>query len=370
MNQRTRSTGSASLTKLGAMLALASLSAGAAAQSVTVYGVIDTGVHTFTNAGGTGSTMTRMPSLTGSLPSRLGFRGSEDLGNGLKAIFVLEQGFSPDQGTLNQGGRVFGRQAYVGLSGPWGTLSFGRQYSQIFWSMIGDTIGPNIHSVGSLDGYLANARLDNAIAYRGTFNGFTLGATYSLGRDTAGSLPAGGCAGESSTDKRACRDLSLALQYATDGWGLALSGERMNGGAGVGSPLPLSSQTDTRTQLSGFMKFNTVRVGGGYIHRKNEGSPTPTSGHLYAGITYYTGPITLDLQYTQIDFKNSGNDAAGIAARAMYSLSKRTATYVSLGHINNKGAATFTVDGGSLAGSNPAPGVDQTGVMVGLRHSF
>lgn len=354
---------------VGAALLMA-YAAGAHAQSnVTIYGTLDTGVERVTNVGANRDTVTRMPGITGSIPSRLGFRGSEDLGEGLKANFVLEQGISLDQGTLNQGGRVFGRQAYVGISGPWGALSFGRQYSQIFWSFIGDTMGPNIYSMGDLDGYLSNARLDNTIAYRGTFNGFTVGATYSLGRDAVGSVPAGGCAGEGS-DSKACRDVSLALQYATPTWGLALSTERMWGGAGTGSPLPLSSQTDTRTILNGFYKIAGATLGAGYIKRKNEASATPNRNMWWAGVTYPAGAWLLDLQYGRLDLQNSPDDASIIALRAQYLLSKRTSVYATAGRVNNSGASTITVDGGVVAGANPAPGVSQTGTMVGIRHVF
>ncbi|AEK63538.1 Outer membrane porin protein 32 precursor; putative 3-hydroxyphenylpropionic acid porine [Collimonas fungivorans Ter331] len=69
------------------------------------------------NVGAAKQGLVRMPNLTGTTPSRIGFRGIEDLGNGLKGIFMLENGFAPDSGALNQGGRLFGRVSYVGLSG-------------------------------------------------------------------------------------------------------------------------------------------------------------------------------------------------------------------------------------------------------------
>jgi predicted porin len=118
-----------------AITALAGLAVTALAQpapagsSVTIYGLADLGVEHLTNVGAGGSSLTRMPGLTGSLPSRLGFRGSEDLGGGLKAVFTLEMGLALDTGTLNQGGRGFGRQAFVGLAGPWGAVTLGRNYS-------------------------------------------------------------------------------------------------------------------------------------------------------------------------------------------------------------------------------------------------
>ena len=135
-----------------------------AQSSVTLYGIIDTGVEYVTNVGAQKSSSVHMPSLTASLPSLWGLRGKEDLGGGLSAVFVLESGFAPAQGTLNQGGRLFGRQAYVGLAGRWGTLTLGRQYSQIFWAVLtGDTLAPNIFAAADLDPYLTQPRVDNSI---------------------------------------------------------------------------------------------------------------------------------------------------------------------------------------------------------------
>ena len=119
----------------------------ACAQSslVTIYGIIDAAVERVSNVGPAAASISRMPGLTGTFPSRLGFRGTEDLGDGLRAVFVLEQGFSPDTGTLNQGGRMFGRQAFVGLSDSWGTISFGRQYTMLYmWVLDADILGPNL----------------------------------------------------------------------------------------------------------------------------------------------------------------------------------------------------------------------------------
>nr|WP_241021488.1 porin [Burkholderia sp. Ac-20353] len=117
------------------------------------------------------------------------------MGGGLSAVFVLESGFAPGRGTLNQSGRLFGRQAYVGLSSRWGTLSFGRQYSQIFWAMPGDSMGSNIYAAGFLDGYLSQPRLDNAIVYSFSSSGVTFGVSFSLGRDNVAPAAAAGYPG-------------------------------------------------------------------------------------------------------------------------------------------------------------------------------
>lgn len=148
--------------------------------SVQVYGIVDTGFAHMTNANSAGDSVTKMPSISSSLPSRIGFRGTEDLGSGLQAFFVLENGLAMDTGTQQQGGRLFGRAANIGLKGAWGTLTLGRQNNMTFFAGLKtDVLGPNLFGTGSIEPYLPNARSDNAIGYMGTFNGLVLGATYS-----------------------------------------------------------------------------------------------------------------------------------------------------------------------------------------------
>jgi predicted porin len=197
---------------------------GAAAQSnVTLYGIVDTAVAHMTNADAGGHSVTRVASLTGSLPSRIGVRGAEDLGGGLSAVFALESGFNPDTGSIGQGGRLFGRQAWVGLKGAWGTIQVGRVMNMTYYAAIkSDVLGPNLFSINSIDLYLPNARSDNAIAFRGDFSGFMVGASYSLGRDAsaAGGPAATGCAGEVPGNARACRQYTGLLGYETKTWGV------------------------------------------------------------------------------------------------------------------------------------------------------
>jgi len=296
----------------------------------------------------------------------------------LKAVFVLESGFAPDQGTFNQSGRAFGRQAYVGLSGSWGQFSLGRQYSQILYSLIGDTLAPNIYAAGVLDSYLPNSRVDNAIAYRGTFGPWSVGATYSPGRDAAAPPVAGGCAGE-TTDSKACRHISGQLQYVTKEWGVAAAYDRNQGGAGAGSPLPSSSQADTRRLLNGVYNIGeAITLGAGFERRDNDGAPaagasiTARSNYWWLGGQYRVGQFNCDLQYGSLKYPDSttGNGAWVLAGRAMYLLSKRTAVYLTAGHIDNKGTSAVSIDGGNIAGSAPMAGGKQNAAMVGIRHFF
>lgn len=348
----------------------------APSSSVTLYGTVDAAVEHLTNAGSNGATLTRMPGLTGgSAPSRLGFRGNEDLGGGLRAIFTLEEGFGVDSGALNQGGRAFGRQAFVGISAPWGTITLGRQYSMLFWSQLdADILGPSMFGSGSLDSYLPNARVDNAIAYRGTFSGVTLGATYSPGRDSvnAGPSPSGtNCAGESATDTKACRQWSLLAKYDTAQWGAAVAVDEITGGAGAFAGLTSSSLKDRRSTVAGWAKFGDVKVGAGLIARRNEGSAaTPRSSLWYLGAAYPVTPqFVVDGEVFKLDYKNSANQATLFALRGTYNLSKRTAVYATAGHIANDGALALSVSN-AAAGGGPVAGGSQTGIGVGIRHSF
>lgn len=363
------------LSSLG-VLALLGTTAGAAhAQGVTIYGLIDASVEHLTNVGASGGSLTRMPGLTGSVPSRLGFRGSEDLGGGMKAVFTLEQGIGVDSGTLNQGGRSFGRQAYVGLSGPWGSVTLGRQYSMLFWSQLdADILGPSAYGSGSMDSYLPNARVDNAIAYRGTFGGFTVGATFSPGRDAvnAGPSPSGtNCAGENADDSKACRQWSVLAKYDAATWGLALAMDELRGGTGAFAGLTSSSLKDRRATAAGWAKFDALKIGAGVIERRNDGSTTtPRSRLLYAGAAYAVTPaITIDGEVFKLDYKHSANGALLVALRGTYSLSKRTAVYATAGHMGNDGTLALGVSN-AAAGNGPAAGESQSGFAMGVRHAF
>jgi len=304
--------------KLG-RIALAALAAAvpmlASAQStVTLYGVVDTGIEYVNNVGAAKDGVARVNTLTGTVPSRWGIRGTEDLGGGLKSLFVLESGFAPDSGTSNQGARLFGRQALVGLSGPWGQVALGRQYTMLFWATLDpDILGPNVYGSGSLDSYLPNARADNAVSYKGTFGGFTVGATYSFGRDTvnAGPSPAGtNCAGENAADSKQCREWSALLQYDNKWWGVAAAYDSLRGGPGAFGGLTRSNQTDDRLSLNGYVLLSKTKMGLGVIRRDNDGSPTPRSDLWYAGLAYDITPaFTLAGQVYYLKYHNSDNKA-------------------------------------------------------------
>lgn len=369
---------------LGGMAASA-----ASAQNVTVYGLIDASVAHTTNVNAAGDSVTKMPSLTGSLPSRIGFRGVEDLGGGLQAVFTLENGFAPDSGTMGQGGRLFGRQASVGLKGSWGTLTLGRQINMTFIAtQKSDVLGPNLFSISSIDLYLPNARSDNSVGYLGQFGGFTAGATWSFGRDasSAGGPSATNCGGEFAVDSKACRQVTALLGYEQKRYGATASFDKLYGGPGAAGGLTSSGTSDRRVTLNGWAMVGETKIGGGVIARRTEAAATGTgaggtgggagaalatvvgeSDLYYLGASHPVQPqLILDAQLAYRNAKNSDADVKMAVVRLMYFLSKRTAGYVGIGTMKNDGASAVALDAGGAVGA----GKTQNGVMLGLRHLF
>ncbi len=344
----------------------------AAAQSVTLYGVVDTGIEYVNHIGASKNSVTRLMGNTGMVPSRWGLRGTEDLGAGLKSIFVLESGFFPDSGTSSMGGRLFGRQAFVGLAGPWGQVAFGRQNTMLFWSYLdSDILGPNIFGSASLDSYMTFGRADNAVSYKGTFGGLTVGATYSFGRDavSAGPSAAGtNCAGENPADTRACREWSALLQYQTNWWGVAAAYDEIRGGAGAFAGLTNSGLTDRRATVTAYAILdNRAKVGAGVISRDNEGSPTPRSELWYVGGSYDVTPaFNVAGQVYTLRYHHSSNKAMLYALRGTYAFSRRTSVYGTMGFVDNSGQSAVAVDGAAA----PPPGSSQLGAMLGIKHIF
>lgn len=356
----------------GALAISAGLCSSAAMAQVVIYGIVDSGVEYVTNTNAAGKSIVKIPSVTGSFPSRIGFKGTEDLGGDLKAMFVLETGFAPDTGVQGQGGRLFGRQAYVGLKNPYGTLMLGRQVNMTYLSALkADVMGPNIHAIGSLDPYLPNARSDNAIGYLGTFSDFTIGATYSFGRDatTVAAGPAATvCPGEVAGNAKACRQVTALLAYDTKSFGIASAYDILYGGPGASGGLTSSDFNDQRISLNGYALFDKTKVGLGVIQRKIHAATDTKSNLYFLGASYplANNSWVLDGQLARLNVKDTDKVSTLLAARATYNFSKRTALYTSVGYMRNAGAAAIAVDAGGTVGA----GMNQTGIMAGIRHSF
>ncbi|MFX1676502.1 porin [Paraburkholderia sp. A2WS-5] len=368
---------------LAAFAVTAMASAPAFAQSsVTLYGIVDTGVEFITHATPTGGSVVRMPVIGGGdVPSRWGIKGAEDLGGGLKTVFTLESGFSASNGALQQGGRLFGRQSYVGVSGPWGQLTFGRQYSMTNWGMAESNImgAGGFGGLASFDPYLLAARFDNDVVYMGTFSGLTVGASYSFGRDSSA---AGNCAGQTANDFLACRAISAMLKYDGNAWGAAATYDEQRGGAGAtpvtivpgvpGIAFTKSGDTDRRYQLDGYFNIRSVRVGAGWLHRMVEGDARSARVDIeYLGASVPYSAWVFDGQIAHVH--SSAYDATGTMGtlRANYNLSKRTAVYGVFAYMKNSGKqGIYSVSASSAVPAAPHPGSNQLGVEIGLRHLF
>jgi predicted porin len=171
--------------KLLPLIAFPALASVAHAQSaVTLYGIINEGINYISNQGG-GSVVGLIKGQTNG--SRWGLRGAEDLGGGIKAIFDLENGFDGSVGTLSQGGRLFGRSAWMGLQTPYGRLTLGRQYDAMH-----DDVGERLAATGiwawvgshqgDFDNLNANFRFDDSIRYISpTFAGFKFDGEFAPG---------------------------------------------------------------------------------------------------------------------------------------------------------------------------------------------
>ncbi|WP_321791823.1 porin [Caballeronia sp. J97] len=172
------------LTALAAALGVA-ISVNAHAQStVTLFGALDAGIAYIHNVEGHSS---QWKMSTGNVSENSwGLKGTEDLGGGTKAIFTVENGFDIANGQLHQGGRIFGRQAWVGLTTPsFGTVTFGRQYdpvTDLVQPITGDSFSGIWATPGDIDNYDDSARFDNAVKWVSpTWSGVTFEAMYSFG---------------------------------------------------------------------------------------------------------------------------------------------------------------------------------------------
>ncbi|WP_085316611.1 porin [Derxia lacustris] len=368
-------------------VAALALAAGAAqaqqagATNVTIYGLVDSGIEVVTHAGGD-KTLVRVPTVTGELPSRLGFRGSEDLGDGLKAVFTIEAGLGLDTGASAQGGRTWGRQAFVGLAGNWGQVAFGRQYSAMFYALgDSDVLGPAVYALGSVDPGVPNARVDNAVTYRGTTGDFTGYASWSFGRDVAGGTPgAGTCAGETAGANTACRDWSAMLRWAPKPYGVTVAYDEMRGGTGAaasffnGAPsiaFTGASDKDRRLFAGAYVMLGDTRLGAGWLDRKVETAATEAKSKTwYIGASYpATAALVLDAQFLRTTNADRDRSASMGVARGTYALSKRSAVYLQTGYLANSALAQYSVSGGG-AGTTPLAGKNQLGTMIGMRHAF
>ncbi|KWI50739.1 porin [Burkholderia pseudomultivorans] len=369
-----------------------------AQSSVTLYGLIDAGV-TYANKVATSTGHGKLVKYGDGVASgsRWGIRGTEDLGGGLKALFVLESGFSSGDGTLGQGGALFGRQAFVGLSkNGVGSLTFGRQYS-----FSTDYIGGNYtmgsqtpagnyaYHINDLD-QLTSSRINNAVKFQSAnFAGLTFGAMYGFSNSTqfagAPTTSSGG-----TTTQGASSAYSFGANYAQGpfGIGAAYTNIRFPGGA-----TPAFGVSIANVNTLGLRDLETFGVGARYAiaaalvwanwtHTKFEplsGEASKLNNYEIGGRYAFTPALSAGLGYTfsKLDDRFEGKWHQ-VNAAVDYALSKRTDVYVSAAY--QKASGSNTVNGrvvpvqaeiGSSASFIGNAGANtQFVTRIGLRHKF
>ena len=179
---------------LAALAVLGAFAGSAAAADVTLYGVVDLGLnYQYSKVGDADAVNTFKEQAGQNSGSRFGLKGTEDLGNGVKVGFILENGFAADDGTMSQGGRLFGRESNLFVTGDFGTLSMGRvgalssgvgSYNVVYGYTVfgagwGDTAGAK-----SLFNLSDRDRMDNTVTYvTPSFAGVKVYAQYSFNRN-------------------------------------------------------------------------------------------------------------------------------------------------------------------------------------------
>ncbi|KWR91618.1 porin [Cupriavidus sp. IDO] len=372
--------------------AVAALAAGGAyaQSSVTLYGVVDAGIEYQNKQPGNAATglsgghdVVRLTSGNQS-GSRWGLRGVEDLGGGLKGVFVLESGFNVDDGKSGQDNRLFGRQAYVGLSSQWGQLTLGRHQTPMYdFGLQFDPMAISTkYSITSQDGAFAG-RADNSIKYIGTFGGLTANALYSAGSNTGGTAGVfQGNAGEVPGSAKIGREYSLSLTYAGGPFAVGAVYDETNLGF-VGNP----DAVVRRASAAGSYAFGPAKAFAGY--RWAKGVDLGTIPFLGASVQALTGAkassnlywLGLGYQITPAfsltgaayyqDFRGNKSDPWLFVATADYALSKRTDAYLSMAYAKNKNTSNLGVDGFGKTNVDANGNADsQFGAVVGIRHKF
>lgn len=327
---------------------LASIPFLASAQSsVTMYGVADVGVAVEDT--GAPDTSRRVALNSGNQSSsRLGFRGVEDLGGGLKALFNLEAGVNLDTGASDTA--LFGRRAIVGLEGGFGTMTMGREYTPIAnVASFTDILGQGFFG-SNLSAFTTNRltrRLSNSVNYKTpSFGGVKASLVYGAGEQNTGP----------SLDT-----IGLGVDYASGPLYL---------GAGYQVIERLTTGDDKEYALGAGYNFGAFDVKANYLVADQTGPNNKFKQfNIGASVGMGTGRLYGNLQQSKIE---SGATGKGFALAYAYPLSKRTNLYTSYATLRNNATGAFGLTSASNSVAPPitARGSDPSVFTVGMRHTF
>jgi predicted porin len=342
-----------------AAAALPIISFGASAQSnVTLFGILDANIR-YVNNSNLPSNVTM--DNAGLSSGRLGFRGVEDLGGGLKAGFWLESDVYADRGEFHSSGKFFQRRSTVSLMGHFGEIRLGRDFTPAAQNPVKfdpfNVIGlANSNRISRLPGAFQNYyRSDNAIQYfTPKWNGLQAEVMYALDEDPKSSVGRH-VAGRVSYDNG---PLSLSVNMARTNVNTAGVKLKQYGAA--------ASYDFGVAKLMGYFQREDLPYG-------TYGSKTlGAEDRWQIGLTVPVGSHYIRASYVRTDSRKgpaafNGSDANRYAIGYVHNLSRRTALYGTVARITNKGGANF-----SLAGGAPglATGGNSTGAEFGIRHAF
>lgn len=333
-----------------ALAALAATGAAMAQSSVTLYGVLDTGLTYSKGA----ESVYGLTHVGGNVNSRLGFRGVEDLGNGLKATFNLEAGIGVDDGTdyFTGSGMAFRRTSTVGLEGDFGSVRLGRMLTSSYMAVsrydaFGDTgIG------GSLawgTGY--QARAQNAVSYTSpNFSGVKFGVEYGFG------------------EKVEARD----SRYV--GAGITYDNGPLSFGLGVDHANDINDSDLKTVHVGGAYDFGAAKVLAYYKQTKYDVLATNTDWKLNSAGLGVTAPVggagQVKASYNYHKISDGGPKAHQISLGYVHNLSKRTALYGTYAFLKNKDGVVFQNLTGAMSGAGLDSNGKQHGLQLGIRHAF
>ncbi len=390
------------------LIALAVMSAAGAASaqsSVTLFGIVDATISHYSVSGGQHNTIL---TNSGYNSSRLGFRGTEDLGGGLAASFWLEAGLNNDNGsggTTNTnntlggssggGGLTFGRRSTVSLSGAWGELRLGRDYVPTFWNTtlfdpfgtngVGTTLiqkaktttlAPTLVPFGNTAGFTQIAAQDpNAVRASnmiGYFLPANLGGLYGQFNFAPSEVVNGGDAG---------RFAGARLGWASGPFNVAIAYGRTSGSDALLTPAANTLQTTpdlSDWNIGGQWDFGMAKLLAQYDRTKfqNGFNITPDGnleGWLIGGlIPVGAGEFRISYSREKFSTGNFEPHASQWALGYVHNLSKRTALYATYAHISNDSGSNLAISA-SLPQATAVNGVingNSSGFDLGIRHSF
>ena len=346
------------------LLALAALAASGAAMaqsSVTLYGVIDTGIAYVNGA----ENLYGLTEEGGNVKNRLGFRGTEDLGNGLKATFNLEAGFAADTGAGKQGGTLaFNRTSTIGLEGAFGTVRLGKMQNSSYVAMnrydaFADTgIGGSRAWSGD---YSAAIRPGNTVSFTtANYSGFKVGVDYGFGEQQKA---------------RDSRYFGLAATYDNGPLSVAAAYDRLNSNTVNG----VFAADDLKTwQLGGAYNFGVAKVLAFYKDSKvtQNDEKFKTFGLGVTAPVGAAGEVRAAYNHYRLSDNVVGSEtlkANQLSLGYVHNLSKRTALYGTYAYLKNKdsnGANMGLTLNSDFARNNLKANGSQHGLQVGVRHAF